>query len=38
MSVCLYKKVRLRAAIFRVRFVFWRIKMNAGAIIHKLQM
>ena len=37
MSVCL-KKVRLRAAISRVRFVFRRIKMSAGAIIHKFQM
>ena len=25
-------------AIFRVRFVFWRIKMSAGVIIHKFQM
>jgi cell division protein FtsB len=27
-------KLRLRATINRVRFVFWRIKMSAGAIIH----
>jgi hypothetical protein len=27
-------KLRLHATINRVRFVFWRIKMSAGAIIH----
>ena len=27
-------KVRLHATINRVQFVFWRIKMSAGAIIH----
>ena len=29
-------KLRLRATINRVRFVFWRIKMSAGTIIHSL--
>jgi hypothetical protein len=27
-------KLRLHSTICRVRFVFWRIKMSAGAIIH----
>ena len=31
---CARVKLRLHATINRVRFVFWRIKMSAGAIIH----
>jgi hypothetical protein len=30
----IYVKLRLHATICRVRFVFWRIKMSAAAVIH----
>jgi hypothetical protein len=34
MQISSIKSLRLHATICRVRFVFWRIKMSAGAIIH----